>query len=137
MPVSFTEEQVLALAPDDSSKKAGKGLAAARHWVTLGHSETVAWGECKGSASMPYQTQIDLGEPAFKCTCPSRKFPCKHGLGLFLMLVGQSGSFSQTETPEWVAKWLETRANREEKKAQKAAEPPKPVDAAAQAKRAE
>jgi uncharacterized Zn finger protein len=25
---------------------------------------------------------VDLSGPAFRCTCPSRKFPCKHGLAL-------------------------------------------------------
>ena len=42
----------------------------------------------QGSAASPYQTGIDLSEPAFQCTCPSHKFPCKHGLGLFLLLAG-------------------------------------------------
>ena len=27
---------------------------------------------------------VDLGGPAYRCTCPSRKVPCKHALGLLL-----------------------------------------------------
>jgi len=43
------------------------------------------WGESQASGSKPYQVSIVLGGPAFKCTCPSRKFPCKHGIGLMLL----------------------------------------------------
>lgn len=111
---SWTPEQILLLAPDASSAKAGKGLAAARQWVTLGANEQTLWGECKGSAKDPYQTQIDLTGPAFKCTCPSRKFPCKHALGLFLLFANQSGQFSQHEPPAWVSEWLAKRAQQAE-----------------------
>ena len=31
------------------------------------------------------QVQVALAELASKCSCPSRKFPCKHGLALLLM----------------------------------------------------
>ena len=83
MPTTLTAEQILALAPDPASARAGQGLANARKWATLGCDMRSAWGECQGSAREPYRTQIDLSEPAFRCSCPSRKFPCKHGLGLF------------------------------------------------------
>ena len=34
--MNWTTEQILALAPDASSAKAGQGLATARKWLTLG-----------------------------------------------------------------------------------------------------
>src|SRR4051794_6572598 len=86
MTTTWTSEQIMALAPDPGSAKAGKDLGNARKWKTLGRDDRAAWGECQGSGANPYQTQIDLSEPAFRCSCPSRKFPCKHGLGLFLIL---------------------------------------------------
>src|SRR5262245_38024511 len=107
--MQWTAEQILALAPDASSAKAGQSLASPGHWLTLGHDPRCAWGECRGSGQKPYQTQIDLGEPAFRCSCPSRKFPCKHGLGLFLLLERQPAAFSQAEPPAWVQQWLESR----------------------------
>lgn len=115
----WTVDQILALAPDAGSAKAGKELAVARKWVNLGANAEAAWGECQGSARVPYQTQIDLREPAFKCSCPSRKFPCKHGLGLFLLLAGQPAIFRHIEPPAWVSDWLAKRS-------QKAEQPPKP-----------
>jgi hypothetical protein len=101
-------------------------------------SERAVWGECQGSGANPYQTRVDLSDIAFKCTCPSRKFPCKHGLGLMILLVENSAAFTQTQQPVWVTQWLDDRQQRGEKKAaKKAEEAAKPVDAIAQAKRVE
>lgn len=134
-PCNYNRDQVLALAPDDSSRKAGEGLATARKWSNMGLDERSLWGECQGSGSRPYQTCIDLSEPAFKCSCPSRKFPCKHGLGLFLLHVSEPGVVTATEAPEWVLGWLDKRVESKEKKERKIKEGPKPIDGEAQAKR--
>ena len=132
----WTAERVLSLAPDASSAKAGKELSSPRKWQNLGHSETAAWGECQGSGAKPYQTQIDLSEPAFKCSCPSRKFPCKHGLGLFLMLAEKPELLQAVEPPGWVKQWIASRTQRTEKKTAKQQETAeKPSDPEAQAKR--
>ncbi|MCW5764819.1 MAG: SWIM zinc finger family protein [Phycisphaeraceae bacterium] len=103
----------------------------------MGRSERAIWGLCQGSGAKPYQTRVDLSEPAFKCSCPSRKFPCKHGLGLLLLFAKTPGAFAQAEEPAWVAEWLAERTDRAEKKAERSrAAEDKPVDAEAQAKRA-
>lgn len=130
--LTLTEEQILTLAPDEASKKSGKDLANPAKWVSKGANEQALWGEAQGSGSKPYQTQVDLGSIAFKCSCPSRKFPCKHGLGLMLFYARQQNSFTETEAPAWVTDWLSKRAEKEEKKA---IQEEKPVDEAAQAKR--
>lgn len=132
--MQLTEEQILSLAPDEPSRKSGKGLANAAKWVSAGVNDVAMWGECQGSGAKPYQTQVDLSNIAFKCSCPSRKFPCKHGLGLMLLHARQPGFFTASASPDWVTEWLEKRTKREEKKAETAA---KPVDEAAQAKRKE
>lgn len=131
--MQLTEDQIYALAPDEASKKAGRDLANPAKWVSKGISEEALWGECQGSGSKPYQTQVDLGAIAFKCSCPSRKFPCKHGLGLMLLCARQPGLFAKSTMPAWVSDWINKRAEKEEKKVEKAAE--KPVDENAQAKR--
>lgn len=133
----WTAERVLSLAPDAASASAGQGLASPRKWSGLGRSERAVWGLCQGSGQDPYQTRVDLGEPAFKCSCPSRKFPCKHGIGLLLLLAKDESGFKEAAEPGWVADWLSTRTEKKEQKEQKAkATADKPVDIEAQAKRA-
>ena len=137
MGVGWTVGQVIELAPDASSEKAGRGLAKAVKWSLLGQSDRAVWGEIKGSGKTPYQARIDLSEPAFKCSCPSRKFPCKHSLGLFLVFAEDPHSFPRGEPPGWVADWLEGRDGRAEKKAERADRKKEaPADPEAQAKRA-
>lgn len=132
MSLNLTEEQILSLAPDAGSVKSGKELANPSKWVSKGANNRALWGECQGSGSKPYQTQVDLANIAFKCSCPSRKFPCKHGIGLLLHYSRQSASFTVTDEPEWVASWLSKREEKQEKQAEKK---DKPVDEAAQTKR--
>jgi hypothetical protein len=137
--VTLDANQILALAPDPASAKAGSQLAAAHHWSNLGKGDAALWGECQGSGKTPYKTQIDLNGPAFKCTCPSRKFPCKHGLGLYLLEAADPARFDATPEPQWVSNWLESRRARQEKKADSAAAAgaQDPEAAAAQARKRE
>ncbi len=128
---SWTYEQVLGFAPDASSAKYAKKLGALHHWRTLGYHGSMLWGECLGSAV--YQSQVDLSEPAFRCSCPSRKFPCKHGLGLLLLYVTHPHEFAVKDPPAWVEEWAAARAKRAEKDQSKltAVEERAPADTAA------
>ena len=117
----LTTEQVLSLAPDAASAKAGTALATPRKWGNLGRDDDgrMVWGECQGSGAKPYQTQADLSEPAFRCTCPSRKFPCKHSIGLLLLLAAEPARFKVAEWPAWVTEWATSRQERAERRAAK------------------
>jgi hypothetical protein len=73
------------------------------------------WGLCKGSGSKPYQTVVDIADaagPAYKCSCPSRKFPCKHALGLLLLWAGGDGAVPPGQAPGWAEQWIEGRRQR-------------------------
>jgi hypothetical protein len=115
MTVEYTSQQVLALAPDASSQKSGQELANTRKWHSIARGGMAVWGECHGSGSKPYQTRVDLNGPAFKCSCPSRKFPCKHGIGLLLLYSLSPGSFREADIPPWVQDWLDSRQQRQKK----------------------
>ena len=110
---SWTSKQVVALAPDDKSAKAGQKLATPSKWSALGSDERAVWGACRGSGAKPYLVRIDLSEPAFKCSCPSRKFPCKHALALFFLFVEKPGALSQDAPPAWLTEWLAARDERQ------------------------
>ncbi|MFD0316832.1 SWIM zinc finger family protein [Streptomyces flavalbus] len=118
--VRWTADQVLALAPDVASRKAGSKLGAAGPWSEAGSTdEGTVWGLCKGSGSKPYQTVVDIADasgPAYKCSCPSRKFPCKHALGLLLLWAGGDGAVPGAEPPDWAEQWLAGRRKRAEDK---------------------
>lgn len=136
MAFNLTEDKILQLAPDDSSVKAAKGLATLGKWTLREYSGRAVWGHCQGSGKNPYQTVIDLRDIAFKCSCPSRKFPCKHGLGLLLLYARQPDLFNQAEEPDWVKSWLTKRTEKTEKKELKVKSDTQ-VDESAQAKRQE
>src|SRR3712207_2930465 len=87
-------------------------------YTTLFRSSAEAvWGECQGSAL--YQVRVDLRDMGVRCSCPSRKFPCKHGLGLMLLAAASPAVVPQADPPDWVGDWLARResdkARREEK----------------------
>jgi hypothetical protein len=120
--MAWDEERVLALAPDPASGAAGRAQAEPARWTGAGASGAAVWGACRGSANTPYQVCIDLGvdlggdlggdlaAPAFRCSCPSRKSPCKHGLGLLLLWA--QGRVPGAEEPEWVRARLAERVRR-------------------------
>jgi hypothetical protein len=115
----WTADQVLALAPDAASRKAGARLATPAPWDGTGTAGTAVWGLCAGSGSKPYQTVVDVNGPAYRCSCPSRKFPCKHALALLLLWAeGDSGPVGAAELPDWAEQWIAAR----QKKAESAAE---------------
>ncbi|CAL9517720.1 SWIM zinc finger family protein [Streptomyces sp. enrichment culture] len=136
--VRWTAEQVLALAPDAASRKAGSRLGTAGPWSATGCSGTGAvWGLCKGSGSKPYQTVVDIAGPAYKCSCPSRKFPCKHALGLLLLWAADAAAVpAGADVPDWAEKWLEGRGARADA-ARKRKDAGGPADEEAARRRAE
>jgi hypothetical protein len=117
----LTGDQILSLAPDPASAKAGATLATPRKWSGLAGSERAVWGECQGSGAHPYQTRVDLTDLASRCSCPSRKFPCKHALGLLLLFAARRELFAAAEPPAWVAEWLASRTARAERAERRAA----------------
>lgn len=117
--MEFSADSVLALAPDAASAKAASGLVKPAQWPTLGASDAAVWGECQGSGSRPYQTQVDLSGPTFKCSCPSQKFPCKHALALLLLKARDASLFTADAPPAWVTDWLHARTERAQKKQDK------------------
>ncbi|HEY0937270.1 MAG TPA: SWIM zinc finger family protein, partial [Trebonia sp.] len=110
----WSPDSVLALAPDDSSRRAAGPLSRPAPWSTSGATEDLVWGLCAGSGKNPYQVAVDLSGPAFKCSCPSRKFPCKHALGL--LLLWSAGTVPDAAGPAAFARdWQESRRDKQEK----------------------
>jgi hypothetical protein len=131
MPLTLDKAQVLALASDVPTIAASQKLARPGVWRGLGQSALALWGECQGSTL--YRTQVALADLSSQCSCPSRKSPCKHALGLLLLAADSPARLSELPEPEWVQQRLERRT----KQVSRAEQPHKPSDLAAQARRAQ
>jgi len=113
MLVRWSASSVMALAPDAASQRAAAGLAGPSSWSDSGTAGDLVWGLCAGSGKQPYQVVVDLTGPAYRCSCPSRKFPCKHVLALLLAWAG--GTVPEREQPAgYTQAWQADRAARAE-----------------------
>jgi len=108
MAARWSADSVLALAPDDASRRAAATLARPAPWDGAGAAGDLVWGQCAGSGKNPYQVIVDLAGPAFKCSCPSRKFPCKHALAV--LLLWSAGTLpDEPEPADYASAWQEAR----------------------------
>ncbi len=98
------------MAPSPSSLGAAEAIAAPRRWIDLGCDPRALWGRCSGSGAEPYDTMVDHVDVAWRCSCPSRKLPCKHAIALLVMWV--RGLVPDASPPAAVAQWADTRARR-------------------------
>jgi hypothetical protein len=134
----WTEAQVVKLAPDDSSVTAARRLLNPALWSETGSTDILVWGQCQGSGKKPYQVSVDLVGPAFRCSCPSRKFPCKHALALLLLWVRADGKVADVQQVAGFAKeWADERAQRAARTRARETNADTTPDPVAQAKRLE
>jgi hypothetical protein len=103
-------EQVAAVAPTPRAVAAAEPLATASRWSSLGGDDRALWGRCRGSGAEPYDTSADHVDAAWRCTCPSRRLPCKHALALLLLWA--RGGVPESSRPESVASWIAGRDRR-------------------------
>src|SRR5215469_9145826 len=103
-------EKIEAIAPDQASLVAARKLVKPGGWSGLSADNSgLIWGECQGSGASPYRVVASEIDAGYKCTCPSRKFPCKHSLALMWMRAEGKISFESAPVPEWVKDWLSRR----------------------------
>lgn len=107
---ALRQEVIEAAAPDQASLAAAVKLLKPALWSGFGGSADgkLIWGDCQGSGANPYRLAVDLDTVGSKCTCPSRKFPCKHALALMLMQ-SRGQAFPVVDVPPWVVEWMGRR----------------------------
>lgn len=121
----LTLAQVEALAPDQASLDAASKLIRPAKWASVGRDPDgrLVWGECQGSGSAPYRTVGSIDDLGYRCSCPSRKFPCKHSLALLWRYVEHPDQFAAGPPPDWVTDWLAKRRPRQSAERPAPAEP--------------
>ncbi len=108
--MALSLQKIEQIAPDQSSLAAAKKLLKPSLWPTLqDNGEGLVWGECQGSGATPYRIAVTEADAGYKCTCPSRKFPCKHSLALMWMRADKLAPFAPGTPPQWVNDWLGRR----------------------------
>jgi hypothetical protein len=136
--IPIDEAFIESAAPNSEAAKNGRGLVLKGKFLQLFKSAdaSLIFGHCQGSGKQPYLCSADFAVPSapvYRCTCPSRQFPCKHSLGL-LFAYTQGKTFSPADIPEELAAKREKVQQRVEKKKEEA-DKPKTVNKAALAKK--
>ncbi len=114
----ITEQQILVIAPNSTAALNGKKISQNGSFVRLERSEddTFYMGECKGSGKRNYITTIDFADqnnPIISCSCPSRQFPCKHGVALLYEIMLKK-DFKLCDIPDTLIKKREKREKRKQ-----------------------
>ena len=127
---TFDEQAIVSIAPNANAVTNGRKLSSGNSFVKRMKSEddSLYFGECKGSGKSNYIVSIDFekeGEPVFRCTCPSRQFPCKHAIGLMFEMKEGKG-FETADIPQDIIDKRNKIEAKEKKKAEKEKNPEKP-----------
>jgi len=108
--MALSLQNIEGLAPDQASLDSARKLLKPSSWPTLASNDAgLVWGECQGSGSTPYRVVVSETDAGYKCTCPSRKFPCKHSLALMWLRADGKLAFASAQAPAWVSDWLSRR----------------------------
>ena len=120
---TFDEQQIVSMAPNANAVANGRKLSSGGSFIKRMRSsdDSLYFAECKGSGKSNYNVSIDFekeNEPVFRCSCPSRQFPCKHAIGLmFEMKEGKT--FEDAKIPQDILDKRNKIEEREKKKAKK------------------
>jgi len=127
----LTVEEVRALAPHAAAAQRAASSATPERWPERGRDDRGAWGACRGGAGDPYAVVVTLDGARTRCSCPSRQSPCRHALGLLLLLAVLPDAVPVAVPPEPVGRWLDGPPTRRGR----GAEPADPAARAAKAAR--
>lgn len=135
---TISEKEVVAMAPNASAVSNARRISQKGGFISLQVSEddTFYMGECSGSGKSNYITSVDYIDPenpVFRCSCPSRQFPCKHSLALLFEIIAGK-SFTICEIPDNIIEKRKKKEIQLEKKEAKKVTPKK-TNKAAQAKK--
>lgn len=126
--ISIDEAYVDSAAPNADAAKNGRGLVTKKSFVALYISadKQVIFGQCQGSGKTPYECSCDFGRPenpTYRCSCPSRQFPCKHCIGLMYAYTKNAAAFKEADLPASLQEKREKAEVRAEKKKEAASKP--------------
>lgn len=112
----WSDRDIAQLAPDPGALERARPLVNTRRWRSAGAVDQLLWAEFPTPGN-PYFVAAQMTEiPAFYCTCPVKRKPCKHVLALLLLASrGDDVFVAGQPPPEWVTAWLNRRQRKREK----------------------
>ncbi len=127
---TITKDYIEKFAPDSSTIKNAQSLVKKGSFQNHGKNteDTLYFAECKGSGKTAYKVSADFlkeNQPLFRCSCPSRKLPCKHSIALLFEIL-EAKEFPVAEIPEDLARKREKQVKKIEKAEAQKDEPKKP-----------
>ncbi len=96
----------MGLAQDQMLAKAGTGLAQADKWRHLGRADGVVWGVLPNGVRPPHQETVQYPDFILSGTCTVKRAPCRHALGLILLLHENEAAFTDSNVPDWATDTL-------------------------------
>lgn len=89
-------------------------------WSDTGWSDDgVVWGLYEGTVGgARHRTVVDVAAvsaPASRCSCPSRREPCRHAKGLLALWSAGDGPVPRAAAPEWAVRWAADRRDRRDR----------------------
>lgn len=119
--MTITEQDIVQFAGNASAAQTGRGEAGSFISLEKDGDESIMWGRIAGSSGETYLVSVDFTDkekPVGRCTCASRKRPCKHTIGL-LWAKAQDFGFVTAPLPDSLAEARE----KDKAKLEKAAKP--------------
>ena len=125
MAITVDEALLRAIATKDKQISDGRTLATKGAFTGTGQADDggLVWGDCHGSAVYHVSVDLAAAPPVVRCTCPVKPPPCKHALGLLVLLMTRPGAFAVGTPPADLAEKRAKSAERAEKRAEVAAKP--------------
>ncbi|MEZ5041033.1 MAG: hypothetical protein R2828_14140 [Saprospiraceae bacterium] len=115
----MTYDQIYALAPDTDTLQKARGVSyAGRKWLMIEGNEKLLWASYQTAPNLLHRVVADLERQQFGCTCSSIQRPCRHALGLLMLLLRHDERIRVSyEPPDWVFKWKENQGSMAAKQA--------------------
>lgn len=99
---SWSYERLLQLAPDTATLEQARKLFFAKRWLVLEGNGAFLWGVYETAYGQRIETVVRLEPPLLRCSCKSRRRPCKHALAMVLLFLNRNEVWKvKEELPEW------------------------------------
>lgn len=108
---SWSYERLLQLAPDGGTLEQARKLFFAKRWLLLEGNGEYLWGVYETAYGHRHEAVVRLEPPLLRCSCNSRRRPCKHALAMILLFLNRNEVWKvKEELPDWALELIGKQA---------------------------